>query len=67
MLTKRQLKKNREVLDTYDYTIASSFDATELSESLESRWSNESMLTQKILIYIASLLEKQNALLARRK
>lgn len=58
MLSERQLKKHRKVLDSNDYNVASSQDAARLSESLESIWSEESMLTQKILIYIASLLEK---------
>ena len=44
--------------------ITSAEHAQEMSEKLPSVWSSESLLSQRILIYVAKLLEEQNALLA---
>lgn len=62
-ISKVKLKANRKILSTHDYSIESSAQAAELSASLESRWNAESMLTQKVLIYLTSLIERQNDLL----
>ncbi len=55
-------KKKEEY--TVDVVITSADQAQELSEGLPSIWSKESLLSQRTLIYIAKLLEEQNALLA---
>lgn len=47
-----------------DVVITSAAHAQEMSEKLPSIWSSESLLSQRTLIYIAKLLEEQNALLA---
>lgn len=40
--------------------IVSARDAQERSEALTSIWSRESQLSQRVLIYVARLLEEQN-------
>jgi hypothetical protein len=44
--------------------ITSAAQALELSDHLQSIWSAESRLEHRTLIYVAKLLEEQNALLA---
>ncbi len=48
----------------FNARITSAEQARELSDNLKSIISYESWLTQKVLIYVAELLEEQNALLA---
>jgi hypothetical protein len=47
-----------------DVVITSAKHAEEMSAGLPSIWSHESLLSQRTLIYVAKLLEEQNALLA---
>jgi hypothetical protein len=55
-------KKNVKYSD--NVVIKSSEHAQEMSERLPSILSQESLLSQRTLIYVAKLLEEQNALLA---
>lgn len=50
-----------------DIDIRSAAEAMLLSQGLKSYWSTESLITQRLLIYIAELLEEQNRLLMQRK
>ena len=49
-----------------EITITNSKQALRESKALKSVWSNETVLTQRILIYIASLLEDLNRKKRRR-
>lgn len=55
-------KKNGQY--SADVVITSANHAEEMSDKLPSVWSQESLLSQRTLIYVAKLLEEQNALLA---
>jgi len=64
------MKKKKAFDIPLDLEITSSKQAFALHKRMESRWSNESTLSQATEIYIAKLLEEQNALLyqiARKK
>ena len=47
--------------------VRSAADALLQSQQLQSYWSRESLLTQRLLIYVAELLEENNRLLTQRK
>lgn len=49
---------------TADVEITSASYALEMSKKLPSIWSSESLLSQRVLIYIAKLIEEQNVLLS---
>lgn len=64
------MSKKKEFNISQDLEITSSKQAFALHKKLESRWSCETCLSQAVEIYIAKLLEEQNALLhqiARKK
>ena len=58
------MAKNKVVEYSANVKITSATHAQEMSEKLPSIWSSESLLSQRTLIYVAKLLEEQNALLA---
>lgn len=49
----------KRIYSSGDVEIRSADQALRESKHLKSRWSDESRLTQRILIYVASLLERQ--------
>lgn len=59
------MAKKKEYHPIQELEIHSSEEALAKSMELESIWSQESLLSQRILIYIAELIEEQNRLLKK--
>lgn len=60
---RKHMAKKKEYHPIQELEVDSSEEALALSTELESIWSQESLLSQRILIYIASLIEEQNKIL----